>query len=84
MNPLYLGGTEAIRRLVMAGIGIGWLSRLSITPELESGKLVPLPLPELVIHRPFYQIRHAQRGLSRTTRAFVGLLQKVTGGIVCG
>jgi DNA-binding transcriptional LysR family regulator len=48
-----LPSTEAIKRMVAAGIGIGYVSRLAVELELSSGKLVELDCPKLRIKRPF-------------------------------
>jgi DNA-binding transcriptional LysR family regulator len=48
-----LGDTEAIKTCVLAGLGIGFLSRWSIQRELQHGELEVLPLPDLAIHRTF-------------------------------
>jgi DNA-binding transcriptional LysR family regulator len=45
--------TEAIKRMVAAGIGIGYVSRLGVELELSSGKLVELDCTKLRIKRPF-------------------------------
>lgn len=48
-----LPSTEAIKRMVAAGAGIGYVSRLSVDQELASGKLVRIQCPRLRIGRPF-------------------------------
>ncbi len=48
-----LPSTEAIKRMVAAGAGIGYVSRLSVAQELASGKLVQIQCPKLRIKRPF-------------------------------
>lgn len=48
-----LPSTEAIKRMVAAGAGIGYVSRLSVGQELQSGKLVEIHCPKLRILRPF-------------------------------
>lgn len=48
-----LPSTEAIKRMVAAGAGIGYASRLSIHQELASGKLAQLRCPKLQIKRNF-------------------------------
>jgi DNA-binding transcriptional LysR family regulator len=48
-----LPSMEAIKRMVAAGVGIGYVSRLSVEQELASGKLVQIPCPKLRIKRPF-------------------------------
>ncbi len=44
---------EGIKRLVAAGLGISYVFRVSVAPELASGKLVTLNCPKLNIRRPF-------------------------------
>lgn len=48
-----LPGTEAIKRMIAAGAGIGYVSRLSVEPELASGKLVEIRCPQLRVQRSF-------------------------------
>lgn len=48
-----LPSTEAIKRLVAAGAGIGYASRLSVHQELASGKLAQIQCPKLQIKRNF-------------------------------
>lgn len=45
--------TEAIKRMVAAGGGIGYASRLSVQHELASGKLAQIRCPGLEIRRDF-------------------------------
>lgn len=48
-----LPGTEAIKRMVMAGAGIGYVSRLGVGQELASGRLVEIRCSQLAIKRSF-------------------------------
>jgi DNA-binding transcriptional LysR family regulator len=48
-----LPSTEAIKRMVGAGVGIGYASRLSVEQEIASGKLVQIRCPQLRIKRSF-------------------------------
>jgi DNA-binding transcriptional LysR family regulator len=54
-NPadLELGGTEACKGAVEAGLGIGFLSRASIVKELQLGTLRPIEIRNLRITRAF-------------------------------
>ena len=45
---------EAIKRIIGDGLGIGYVSRLSVEQELASGKLVQIHCPALTIRRPFF------------------------------
>jgi DNA-binding transcriptional LysR family regulator len=44
---------EAIKHLVAARMGIGYVFRISVVSELASGKLVKINCPKLNIRRPF-------------------------------
>ena len=48
-----LPSTEAIKRMVAAGAGIGYASRLSVYQELASGKLAQIQCPKMQIKRSF-------------------------------
>ncbi|HTV41313.1 MAG TPA: LysR substrate-binding domain-containing protein [Candidatus Sulfotelmatobacter sp.] len=48
-----LPSTEAIKRMVAAGAGIGYASRLSVHQELASGKLARIHCPKMQIKRNF-------------------------------
>jgi LysR family transcriptional regulator, transcriptional activator of the cysJI operon len=48
-----LPSTEAIKRMVAAGAGIGYVSRLSVREELASGQLVEIHCPKLQMKRSF-------------------------------
>lgn len=49
-----LGNTEGIKRAIMAGLGLGWVSRFAIASELASGQLEALPLPGLRVRRTIW------------------------------
>ena len=68
---LSLASPEAIKRAVIAGVGIAIISRLAIGCELQIGSLVIIPVKDLVIHRPL----HLQklRGKSESPAAVVFL-----------
>lgn len=58
---LELQHTEAIKRAVEAGLGIGCLSRITLQDAFSRGDLVPLPAPHRDWHRRFYFIMHKQK-----------------------
>lgn len=49
-----LGETEAIKSAVLAGLGIAFLSRCSIAPELAAGALQPIAVKNFRIRRVFH------------------------------
>ncbi len=58
---LELQHTEAIKRAVAAGLGVGCLSRLALAEAFARGTLVPLPTPHRDLRRHFYFISHRQK-----------------------
>lgn len=68
---LELDHTEAIKRAVEAGMGLGCLSRISLQEALERGKLVELPTPFLDLRRQFYILVHRQKYRTEGLNAFL-------------
>ena len=66
---LVMGDTETIKACVLAGLGIGFLSRWSIQRELASASLEVIPLPDLGILRTF-SWAHGGGGLAGPAAAF--------------
>ncbi|WP_025323054.1 LysR family transcriptional regulator [Deferrisoma camini] len=67
---LELGHTEAIKRAVEAGLGIGCLSRLAVERELQQGWLAPVHAPFLDLRRQFLLIQRRGRHVTRVLGAF--------------
>jgi LysR family transcriptional regulator, transcriptional activator of the cysJI operon len=65
---------EAIKRLVAAGLGIGYVFRLGVEQELAAGKLVKINCPKLNIRRPFSVLYPRGPIILGIQRAFVQLL----------
>jgi DNA-binding transcriptional LysR family regulator len=68
-TDLVLGHTEAIKGAILAGLGIGFLSRWSIRAELQRRDLEVLDLPGLRIRRTFSWV-HAAGALGGPAEAF--------------
>ena len=69
-GDLVLGDTEAIKTSVLAGLGIGFLSRWSIQRELQHGELAVIAIPDLAIHRTFSWVQGGG-GLAGEAQAFL-------------
>jgi len=67
---------EAIKRAVMAGLGVAFVSLHAVTDELASGRLRTVSVRGLRIERHFHVIQHEGRGLSASARAFMDLLDR--------
>lgn len=65
--------TEAIKRAVEAGLGIGCLSKVTLADEFLRGSLVPLPVPHRDFSRHFYFILHKQKFRSAGVDAWLAL-----------
>jgi DNA-binding transcriptional LysR family regulator len=78
---LELEHTEAIKRAVESGLGIGCISRLALQDAFRRGSLVALETPELDLTRQFYFIWHQQKYQSTAMREFVAQCQALTAGI---
>jgi DNA-binding transcriptional LysR family regulator len=71
-----LGSTEAIKRAVMAGIGLGIVSRLTVLSELADQRLVILPVIDLPLRRPLHLLRPHGAPLEPAVQAFLRLLEE--------
>jgi DNA-binding transcriptional LysR family regulator len=75
---IVLPHTEAIKRGVLAGLGVAFVSIYAIQGEQATGQLRPLRVRGLRIVRHFHLIHHARRRLSTAARAFVELFAAAT------
>lgn len=78
---LELEHTEAIKRAVESGLGIGCISRLALKDAFRRGSLVPLVTPNLDLSRNFYFLWHRQKYQTTSMRAFLDLCKAFTAGI---
>lgn len=69
---LELGHTEAVMRAVMAGAGLGCLSRFVVEDALRRGELVALRTPFLELRRPLHAVVHRAKFLSPGLRGVLG------------
>lgn len=77
---LELQHTEAIKRAVEAGLGIGCLSRVALRDAFRRGSLVELPVPRRDMHRQFYVILHREKFISPGIERWQALCKEVVGG----
>jgi LysR family transcriptional regulator, low CO2-responsive transcriptional regulator len=69
------GNTEALKRAAIHGGGIAWLPRISVTDELDDGRLHVLPIKRLTIQRPLSVIRRANAHPGPAADAFLKSLR---------
>ena len=78
---LELEHTEAIKRAVESGLGIGCISRLALKDAFRRGSLVPLATPQLNLGRFFYFLWHKQKYQTTAMREFLALCKELTAGV---
>lgn len=73
-----IGGPEAAKLLVRAGIGFSYISRSGLRGELGTG-LRELPITGLRLRRPIFLAWHCNKHLSPVIRAFLDLAAGMLG-----
>lgn len=76
---LELEHTEAIKRAVESGLGIGCISQLALREAFRRGSLVALATPELDLGRQFHFLWHRQKFQTAGMRAFLDECRQFTG-----
>jgi DNA-binding transcriptional LysR family regulator len=78
-TPLQMGvelpSLEAIKRFVEMGNGVALVPGLTVQPELESGALVRVKVPELQIERRLRLVYRRQASLSHVALAFLKVVE---------
>lgn len=70
---LELEHTEAIKGAVLAGLGVGCVSRLALEREFAQGVLVPVPVPHRSFRRRFYFVIHDRKRPTEPLRRWLEL-----------
>ncbi|HJV34505.1 selenium metabolism-associated LysR family transcriptional regulator [Geomonas sp.] len=73
----HLGSNEAVKRAVMAGIGISFISLLSVQRELAQGALIKVPVEDIQIRREFYLASRKGRELSPAAIGFCNVMREL-------
>jgi DNA-binding transcriptional LysR family regulator len=75
---LELQHTEAIKRAVEAGLGIGCISRVALKDAFQRASLVPLAVPQRDFRRYFYFILHKHKYRSAGIQRWLALCNETT------
>jgi len=79
-TPLHMGvelpSLEAIKRFVEMGNGVALVPGLTVQPELESGALVRVKVPELQIERRLRLVYRRQASLSHAAVSFLKVVEE--------
>lgn len=75
----HLGSNEAVKRAVLAGVGVSFVSAISVQRELSQGALAQIPVQGIEIGRQFYLARRKGRELSPAALAFAAVMAELYG-----
>ncbi|MDR3411673.1 MAG: LysR family transcriptional regulator [Formivibrio sp.] len=78
---LVLEHTEAIKRAVESGLGIGCISRLALREAFRRGSLQPIEVPVLDLRRHFNFVWHRRKHQTPGMRAFLDHCHALTAGV---
>jgi DNA-binding transcriptional LysR family regulator len=78
---LHVPNNEALKQAVMAGLGIGMLSRLAVMLEITYGLLCEVPVIDLQVDRHISVVYRTDVTLSAAARAFLTLLDQPDAGV---
>ena len=65
--------SEAIKKAVMANLGVSVLSRRLVQNEIETGRLVELPLPGIEFKRHFRLVHHKNKYLTQPMQDLISI-----------
>ncbi|MEX2146399.1 MAG: selenium metabolism-associated LysR family transcriptional regulator [Candidatus Rokuibacteriota bacterium] len=71
-----LDHTETVKRTVMAGLGVAFVSQFAVADEIRDGRLRTIAVERLTMRRHFHVVHDERRPLSASARAFVRFLQE--------
>jgi DNA-binding transcriptional LysR family regulator len=72
-----LGSNEAIKQAVGGGLGVSFVSELSVRQELERGELACVAVDGVEIVRSFHLAVRSGRALSPAAQAFVSIMREI-------
>lgn len=78
---LELEHTEAIKRAVESGLGIGCISRLALRDAFKRGSLVEIKMPQLDLRRQFMFVWHKNRYQTPAMIAFLNYCRTLTANL---
>jgi len=69
--PIEFGGIEAIKHAVLAGAGLGCISKAAVVAELKAGRLRRVRTPWLDLRRQITVLVHREKYLDRSLQRFL-------------
>ena len=75
-RTMTFNGPDAVKRAVMAGLGIAMISPLVVQEEVASGRLAVVPIKAALPRREFFVVDHPQKHHGAACRAMLQLLEQ--------
>jgi DNA-binding transcriptional LysR family regulator len=76
-KTMTFAGPDAVKRAVMAGLGVSVVSKLTVRDELSSGTLIDLGMASPMLRRRFCVVDHPQKHHGAACRAMLALFERV-------
>ena len=76
-----LGSNHAVTRAVIAGVGVSFVSAVSVELEMAQGLLARVPVEGVTISRQFFLVHRKGRELSPAAKAFSEVMLEVYGDV---
>lgn len=73
----FSGNLEEVRRLIVAGIGIGVLPRAAVEQDIVDGKLYPLPILDGQIGADVYLVTNPNVSLRPVERKYIEIIEEL-------
>ncbi|QEN03454.1 LysR family transcriptional regulator [Thiospirochaeta perfilievii] len=71
-----VGDNEIIKKMILRGVGVSVMSRLSIEKEINEGLITPLTIKDMDLQRSVYYIYHTKKYFTQIENKFREFLQK--------
>ncbi len=75
-TTIEFNSVEAVKRCIMAGLGVSLLPRIAVWREVEAGELSLLQLPEELLEVAIIMVWHKDKWMSPTLMAFLATVKE--------
>lgn len=72
-----IADNEIIKRMILGGLGVSVMSRLSIDKEVKDGSIIPITIKDINLDRSIYYIYHTKRYFTQTENKFREFIQSI-------
>lgn len=70
-----IADNEIIKKMILKGLGVSVMSRLSIDKEVKEGSIIPLTIKDMNLNRSIYYIYHTKKYFTQTENKFREFIQ---------